>query len=120
MLVDNFEIFLFVRINRAILEGQEITTGILAREFFDCSSEECKKNYNGNINRFITAKTNLIKARLKILQKEGLLEIKKDKDRTSFILNNDRVLFQRHKFPSGMKKSILILNRYNKWDAYEI
>ena len=120
IIVDNLEIFLFVRLYRANQNNERISSGTVAKEFFACEGDEYNNHYKKNRNWFMTAKTNLVKNRIKKLIKEGLIDIEKRGEMTYYILNNNKVILKKCVFPSGRRDSILIKDKNNKWAVYEI
>jgi len=121
MEIGKFERFFIVRINRAIQDNESLSTWDLACEHFLCNGDEFEKKYKGSRLRFITAKTNLVNARLKRMRGEGLITIKKNSRKNKFILNNDRVVFKKYKFPDKkMRPSICIKDKENRWSVFQI
>lgn len=118
--IDNFEISLFLKLQRAFNDGAEINSYDIAKEYFSITSDEAKKDFNNNTNRFLSSKNMFVLSRAKKLSKEGLISIRKEGKKIYFILNNDKVLLKKHKFPDGLKNAIFIKDLKNKWTIYEI
>ena len=110
VVIDDFDIYSFIRIHRANLDNGFVSTYSLAKEFF---------NYE-NVEE-LDAKANFVSGRLKKLSKVGLIEIKRNSRKRIFILNNDKVTFKRYKLPDGkIKDCVCIKDEKNKWAVYEI
>lgn len=72
--------------------------------------------------KFYDKKINVISNRLKRMENEGLLKMNGSKKyaKKEPIFNEERILLEKHKFPDGRKDAILIKNKENKWDIFQI
>jgi len=124
LILDNLDIYILLRLNREALDKGMVSTGEIAQGFYDCEGEECEEHYKGNKNRFMTAKTNLVKRRLQSFEEEDLVAIDKDERKNSFKLNEKKVIFEKKKLPDGkIKKCVCILGNVEgigKWMIFEI
>ena len=122
MIVNKEDIFILFRLHRAHLEGKEVSSWVMAKEYFICEGDEFEKDYFGDAGAFLSEKTNVIRYRLKRLQENGLLTIQKNSEKNVYSLNYEKVIPLITKFPKDKKKSksLAIKNEYNKWDIFQI
>jgi len=88
----------------------------MAKEFFECEGEEFEERYGGEKNRFLTAKANFVKDRLNRMVREELVSVTKNSKNNVYILDNDKVVLKKMKFPDGkLKDCICIKDNSDKW-----
>ena len=103
--VDDLDIFIIQEISN----GNESTWNIAKKYFTE-----------GKItNRFLDAKSNLIKLRLKKMEKWGLVHIKKDNWANEYQLIKEYFKLGRHKFQDGYFDSIQ-LKISGSWVVFQI
>lgn len=71
-------------------------------------------------NAFFSAKTGLIEYRIKRLAKEGFIKIEKNNGEKIFILDEDRIIINKHKLPCGYKECLFLKDSENKWMICQI
>lgn len=70
-------------------------------------------------NAYLTSKNNTIEYRLKRLAKMGLIKIEKNHEKI-YVLDTNRVILTKHKFKCGIRDSIQIKNKDNRWIIQQI
>lgn len=68
--------------------------------------------------QFFDKKVMLINYRLKKMAEEGFLRFNGNKKEPEFIKN--RIMIEKHKFPDARSEAILIKNKENKWDVFQL
>jgi len=76
-----------------------------------------------NRTHFFNKKTSIINYRLKRLNKEGLAVIEGQGDgkpRIVKLITNKIIYKEKYRFPDRVKEALLILNKENKWDIFQL
>lgn len=116
-----------MRIHRHAIENNyagmnTITSTQLAQGFYTVDERVLRDEYNNNLTRFWTTKTNGVLSRLKKMDKEGLIKLTKNGDRALNIEITSRVVFDKMKVPDGNKRveCFYLKGTDGRWDAYQI
>ena len=76
-----------------------------------------------NRTHFFNKKTSIINYRLSRLSKEGLAIIEGQGDgkpRIVKLITNKIIYKEKYRFPDRVKEALLILNKENKWDIFQL
>lgn len=102
---------------KSFLEKGVTTTWEIAKEFY--WGDKPRNMSKRQENEFHSKKTMVIEYRMKKLEKENLIKIEKNSEKI-FVLDSDKVLLRRHKFPNGFKESLLVQDTKGYWSIYQI
>jgi len=107
---DNLSFFIISE----ILKEKEISTWDIAKRY----SWEDKDNRmdSRQKDRYFDIKNGLIKCRLNKMIIEGFVS----KDNKTFIIDKNKVMIKKHKFPSGIRNALIVLDKSKKWSIYEL
>ena len=121
--LDDRDSFILIKIHADNLEDTEkdLTTGDIAKDLFRDCEDEIRDSYDGNKNRFLTAKTNMVKHRVKKMEEHGLLAIEKTKTSDRLKLDDKKVVIRTMKTPDKkMGKFLCVKDLDDKWLALQI
>ncbi|MHA1329736.1 MAG: hypothetical protein ACTSR2_01540 [Candidatus Hodarchaeales archaeon] len=105
----------FFILRKIYFSKPHITTWDIAKEFFKDIDLRTKEGL-----RELDSKHNMIKYRLRRMQKLGLIFISKNSNgKNEYVLIKDNVIFSKHKFPDGYKDAILIKEN-GKWMVFQL
>lgn len=108
--IDNFDIFIIKEIYFNNLGTWEITKKY---------HSELKNLNNEHRKKKLDAKHSFVKYRLKKMSDYGFIVMIKEGDRYNYILDKDKVIIGKHRFPDGYYNTIILKND-NSWCAFQI
>ena len=117
MIISELDIYLIKEIAESVLRGEDITTWDLAKKYD--WGEDLSKLSVLKRTEFINGRTTSLNYRMQRMSKEGLVTIRKEDGKNHYVLDSDRIRYCKHKFPSGIKDCIMVLDD-NKWAVFEI
>lgn len=110
MIIDDFDMSLI----EDILKGDTTTWEITKK-----NNPELNQKTPKGLNQ-LRLKHSCIKSKLKKMERWGIILIKKENNYNEYILIKDRVKIQKHKFPNGYHKALLINPEENGWCIFQL
>jgi len=103
----------FFIVSEILLEKEIGTWEIAKRYDWEDKNERMDSRQK---DRYFTLKTNFIKTRLKKMIEEGFVS----KSKNIFIIDRDKIMLKKHKFPCGIRDSLIVFDKSKKWNIYEL
>lgn len=122
MIYDDLNFFILKKLydcySKKTRASKEITTWELAKEY----SWEDKPNFRNKNSetKYLYPKDELIRSRLKIMEKEGYLIRKKEKNRNHWILVLDNIKFKKLKLIEKFVDVIILKDAYGRYLCFSI
>ena len=120
MILSEIDLFLIQGIAESALKGEEITTWDLAKKYLKLQDNKLDNLSVLKRTEIVNGMTTSLNYRMRRMAKIGLVFINKDNCKNHYVLDSDRIRYCKHKFPSGIKQSIMALGEDSKWAAFEI
>ena len=97
-----------------ILREKEISTWEIAKKY--AWEDKNERMDSRQKDRYFSVKSNFIKSRLKKMSEEGFVS----SENNIFIIDRNKVLLKKHKFPCGIRQALIVLDKSKKWNIYEL